>query len=119
MGLRKLTKNDVEFVLTIEDDDTPLEGAFSSDDPEADRNLVKELKHRLDRGDVWAWCTVIVTARWKNWRGIATLGACSYDDEADFKSGGGYYEGMCEDAVEDLNNRIHSTAESLKELEVV
>lgn len=116
MKVRELTEAEVEFSLEIEDED--LEMDFESGEPEKDEALKKELNDRLRRGDQWAWCSVKVTARWKDWKGVDYLGGCSYEDEADFKKDDGYYGDMKARALEDLNKSIASVAESIEELRV-
>ena len=118
MKVRELREDEVEFTLEIEDEHIPVEGHFATDEPEKDRQLEREILSRLNRGDLWAWCCVKVTAKWKDWQGTDYLGACSYENEADFKSEGGYWEGMKAEALADLNKRIAGCAESIAELQV-
>jgi len=105
MKPRKLTKGEVEITITPEEEDRGPEGEFSSGDPEADAELVHEIHERLARGDLWAWCTVKVEARFGQFYGTAYLGGCSYEHQASFMEGG-YYEQMVGDAVDDLNQNI-------------
>lgn len=114
MNIRALQADEVEFSLEIEDEDVPVEGnASATDDPEEDAKLVAEIQQRLDRGDLWAWCCVKVTAKWKHWRGVDYLGACSYESEADFKHGG-YWEDMKSQALAALNRAIAEDVECLE-----
>ncbi len=103
MKVRKLTREEVTFTLSIEEEDHPMD--FESDDPEKDEENKQELRERLDRGDIWAWCTVTVEARWKDIAGGTNLGGCSYEDEEDFRKDQ-YFEQLQEDALENLNNAI-------------
>jgi hypothetical protein len=114
--VRELTAGEVEFSLEIEDEDAPFD--FESDEPEKDEELRKELTSRLNRGDLWAWCSVKVTAKWKTWEGVDYLGCCSYDSEKDFKDCNDYWPDMRERALEDLNGRIKTVSESIEELRV-
>lgn len=116
MQVRKLTAEEVEFTVEAEQDDIPIRGSFSSGDDEADEQLAKEIERRLNCGDVWAWASVKVTAKWKGYKGVDYLGACSYKDEADFKQDGGYYGDMKERALEDLNESIARIASEVGEL---
>lgn len=116
MQIRELTADEVEFTLEIEDDGVPEEGDFDSGEPERDEELRKELRERLASGDLWAWCTVVVTAKWKGWKGVDTLGGCSYKDEADFRQDDGYFGDMKERALEDLNKSLAKCAAELAEL---
>lgn len=118
MRIRELTADEVEFTLEIEEDGVPEEGDFDSGEPEKDEELRRELRKRLANGDLWAWCTVVVTAKWKGWKGVDTLGGCSYKDEADFRQEDGYFGDMKERALEDLNKSIAKCAAEIGELAV-
>lgn len=115
--VRELTEADVVFSLEIEEDDIPVRGNFASGDDKADKELEDSIIKRLRNGDTWAWASVKVTATWKGWKGVDHLGACSYDDEADFKEPGGYYDDMKSEALADLNKSLSKCAEELTELE--
>ena len=114
--VRELTADEVVFSIEIEEEDAKFD--FESDEPEKDEALKGELRKRLDRGDLWAWCTVKVTATWKTWKGVDYLGCCSYDSEKDFVDCGDYWPDMKERALEDLNKSIARVAETLAELQV-
>ena len=117
MKLRKLTPADVRFTITVEYEQTSVRGnALASGDDEADRECEDAIIKRLDQGDVWAWCTVFVTATWNEHEGRTDLGCCSYDDEADFKAGG-YYDDMCSEALDQLNAELENAASELESLE--
>lgn len=111
--IRKLTADEVEFVIEAEQDDAPIRGSFASGDDAADEQIAKEIEDRLNRGDVWAWASVKVTASWRGYKGVDYLGACSYKDEADFKQDCGYYSDMKDRALEDLNESISRIASEL------
>lgn len=111
---RALTRDEVTFKLTIEEDDIPVRGnAMASGDDEADREDEDAIIARLDRGDLWAWCCVVVTATWGRWAGTDTLGACSYDGETDFRVSSGHYEDMCHEALARLNEVVRADYEAL------
>ncbi len=93
-------------------DDAP-EGYFASGDEAADKANVDEINARLDSGDLWAWCVVRVVAKWKGYRGDDVLGACSYQDEADFIRCDDYYRDMCNEALANLNARVQEDAATL------
>lgn len=118
--IRKLTAAEVDFTLEATfEDDVPVEGnALASGDDDADRECEREILERLERGDVWAWCCVVVRACWKGHAGLASLGACCYADEADFKAEGGYYAQLCTEALEDLNAGLAADAQVIEELRV-
>lgn len=113
MQLRELTADEVEFSIEIEEDDSDFN--FESDEPEKDEKLRKELNRRRNNGDLWAWCTVVVTAKWKEWKGVDSLGGCSYENEADFRQDG-YFDDMKDRALEELNKSLAACAAELGEL---
>jgi len=64
---------------------------------------LKDLSQRLKRGDLWAFCTVLVSVISPNgFEGIQTLGCCSYKNMQDFIENSGYYEDMVKEAFENL-----------------
>ncbi len=104
--MRQLTAKDVTFTLTVEPEFTPVRGnAMASGDDAADKECEDEILDALANGFVWSWCTVKVTASWKEWAGFDYLGCCSYANEKAFMSDG-YYSDMCDNALADLNNSI-------------
>lgn len=116
MKLRKLQVQDVQFTLSIDQDETSVRGSFESDDPAADRALEDEILARLRDGDMWAFAQVKVTAHWREWEGSDFLGGCSYKDEEDFRQDQ-YYADMKERAVDALNETLARAAADLNELE--
>lgn len=102
--LPKITE--VEFTMEVEQDDCPVRGnAMASGDDAIDKKVEEEIIQRLDNGDVWAWACVCVCATWKGMEGRAYLGACCYNDEADFKKDG-YYKDMKTEAYTELINSL-------------
>ena len=104
----------IEYTLTIEDECIPVRGnAQASGDAADDREVEDSIIRRLERDDLWAWCTVVVKATIEGCDevGLASLGGCSYENEADFKTEGGYYEDMCHEALEDLIRNIKAAAQ--------
>jgi hypothetical protein len=117
MQVRKLVAGEVTFTVEVEAEDMPIRGnALASGDDAVDPAYENGINARLDQGDVWAWCTVWVTASWGDFTGRANLGCCSYEGEGDFRTGGGYFEGMCADALEELNKEIAATVKGLEGL---
>ncbi len=103
----KFNEKDVFYELEADFDDLPVRGnALASGDDAEDKRVEDEIIERLNNGDVWAWASVKVTARWKGLEGTNYLGGCSYVDEKDFKSPGGYYEDMKAEALADLKDTI-------------
>lgn len=73
-----------------------------------DADIVAAINERLERGDLWAWCYVKVTARREGSQFVGKssgLGCCSYDDESDFRAGGGYFDDMQAEALRDLESQ--------------
>lgn len=105
---------EIKYTIEIHPDDTPVRGnALASGDDALDKAAEDEILARLDAGDFWAWCVVEVTAHatingiTTDFLGVAHLGACSYEDEAQFKTAGGYYEDLCAEAREDLIKNLN------------
>jgi len=113
---RKLTLDDCEFTIRIEADDLQVRGNLASGDDEADRKLENSIIERLDGGDLWAWCYVLVRAVPKelvsnpgmlgDLYGEDSLGACSYRDESEFRQSGGYFDDMCSNALAELQTKV-------------
>lgn len=101
------TIEQVKFTLEAEQDDIPVRGnAMASGDEEVDKRYEDEIIERLNNGDVWAWASVCVKAEWRGIEGTAYLGGCCYKDEDDFKKEGIYYDGMKQDAYDELIGKI-------------
>jgi hypothetical protein len=117
--VRELTEADVEFSLTCEPEDVPLEGnVLASGDDEEDRKAEQWVRDQLDSGNEWAWCTVKVTATWGDFEGVDYLGCCSYRSEAEFKTPDGYWPDMRRAALADLNAQVKAAAQRLSRIEV-
>jgi hypothetical protein len=112
---KPLTEADVKFIITTEVELCDLRTAF----PMLSDEEIDEIRARLDGGDPWAFCTVVVEAFWKpegvedGFEGAVTLGCTSYDDEDDFKKGG-YFEQMKKDALEILNKTVQDAHKALE-----
>lgn len=88
--------------VEIEPEEVSVRGnAMASGDDAADREAEDEILRRLDRGDVWAWCSVRVVVEHDGWvKASGWLGCCSYEDEEDFRKGG-YFDDMVREVLED------------------
>ena len=73
----------------------PEEGAPDFEGPGENERVLA----RVNGGHEWAWCIVRVTVEWRGMSGDAVLGGCSYEDEADFRQPGGYFDDMQREAV--------------------
>ena len=100
--------------LEIFPEDMEVRGnAICSGDDDFDREVEDGIISRLEEGDLWAWCTVKVTARYRGVRGlkgVAWLGGCSYLDSLDFRKGG-YFEDMRAEAIANLRGQMEEIAE--------
>lgn len=83
--MREFKADEVDFVLGVEFDDLDIEGnVLASGDDEADRNAEEWVRNEVERGNVWAWACVIVTAKWAGFEGWDTLGGVSCKKAEDF-----------------------------------
>ena len=113
--VRPLTADEVTFTVEALPEDIPVRGnAMASGDDAADKEYEDEIISRLDSGDIWAWCHVLVKAKWNGYEGTAGLGGCCYRDEKEFCQPGGYYDDLCTEALHDLNNSLASHARRLE-----
>ena len=106
---RKLDESLIEYELTCEPEDMPIEGnAMASGDDEEDRKAEQWIKDQLDSGNEWAWCIAKVTARYPGlpFEGVDYLGACSYRSKEEFMAPGDYYDDMKREAKADLLRQI-------------
>lgn len=119
--MRKLTAAEVTFEVTIEAEDMPVRGNFASGDDELDKADEDAIIERLDRGDIEAWCCIVVTATWEapdgnEYTGRDTLGGCSLDDTYTAEVAAEEH-GMREQALDDLNQVIACKVGKAKRLE--
>jgi hypothetical protein len=116
MPIRKLDPNEVTFSIDVQLDDTPFHGnAIASGDAYFDKQVENEIIRRLNKGDIWAWACVKVTAEWNGFCGSDILGGCNYESEADFLADS-YYEQMKACALADLQNNIENIAARIAKL---
>ena len=112
MALRKLTAAEVTFEVTIEAEDTPVRGnVCASDEPDLDKAEEDAVLARLERGEVEAWCGVVVTATWEHdgveYTGRDSLWGCSLDDSYTAAIVAESH-GMQEQALDDLNRTLEA-----------
>lgn len=92
--------NGIEYQIHIDQDDIPVRGnALASGDDAEDRAAENEILTQLDHGNLWAWCSVTVTARYGGFEGADHLGGCSYRGTEEFILPGGYYDDMKAEAL--------------------
>jgi hypothetical protein len=105
---------------TIEalEEDIPVRGnAMASDDDAYDKEVEDKIIDDLNSGNVWAWCTVKLTMTHIP-TGVSSdqyLGACSYKNEEDFKTGN-YFEDMKEQAYTEIGERLLAIEDYLTNL---
>lgn len=118
MKLRKLEASEVAFTVKVEEECcVPVRGnAMASGDDAADKRCEDEILDRLHRGDSFAWCSIVVYAEWKGYKGIDSLGCCMLSGESDVEPTIKDH-GMRESALADLNTKIQCEAAILEELE--
>lgn len=112
MKTKLLREDEVEFEIACEPEDEDPADYFESGDKEADAEDVKKINEDV-KWNPWAWCCVVITASYKGFKGVATLGACSYTDEEDFRKNSGYYEDLRKDALDRLNEGICEIAKAI------
>lgn len=116
MDIRKLTEEDVEFIIECQEEFVPVQGnAMVSGDDAVDKEVEDKIINDFNSGNLWAWCTVRVAAKWKEFEGDDYLGCCSYNSEEEFKSDG-YFKDMKQNALDELNKNISLTVTNLREL---
>lgn len=97
---------EIEYEIEVLPEDTEVRGnCMASGDDDFDKECEDKIIADLEAGNVWAWCTVKVTASVGGLEGTDYLGCCSYKDEEDFREGT-YYESMKEMAVDELHAKI-------------
>lgn len=105
----------IEIEILCEEEYESPEGCFASDEPELDSMIVKGIKDRLNSGDLWAWFCAHVRVTYNGFVGDDYLGACSYENEADFRNGG-YFDDMVDMCIDQINAQIEK-AEHLEACE--
>lgn len=111
MTLRKLNEDDVVITVNHEIERFDLDYTLYR----FDHDVKSEILERLKKGDTWAWCTVTVTVTFGPFSASDSLGACSYDNEEDFKSDG-YFPDMIDTALHELDFVLAKTMNKLNTL---
>jgi hypothetical protein len=97
------TTTGVAYTVNILPEHTPIKGnALASGNDAEDRKAELDIQRQLDSGNLWAWCTVAVTASRGEHEGTDYLGCCSYRNTADFVTNDGYYPDMKSEAYDRL-----------------
>lgn len=121
MKLRPLTADEVEFELGCEEEFIPFEGnVLSSGDAALDKEAEDDVRRRLNRNDVSAWCILTVKAKWKGYTGHASLGCFIFPEgntgPQNLEYAKDEYEQLRSEALDDLNQGLATSAKMLFEL---
>lgn len=94
------------ITVTATEDDTPIEGnVLDSDDPVETHMAEVMTAGALAAGNTWAWCIASVTVSYQGHTAGDSVGACSFEDERDFRRSG-YYEDMVDGALREIVARL-------------
>lgn len=115
-ALRSLTKEEVRFETKIYTEDTPLEGnVLASGDDAEDKKAEEDVRQQLQRGNMYAWCYVVVSATWSGFCGQASLGCCSYRSEEEVHQAVEDH-GLKDEALHCLNTIIAQRLDAISRL---
>ena len=112
---RELTMNikPSDCIITIDcnyDSDVDYKGNCSAVDEETDKATENWIEHELENGNIWAWCHVSVTVRYKDLLEYTEyLGGCSYTDKEDFIKNSGYYDDMVNTCIAEIKQYINKS----------
>jgi len=110
MKTRQLTLEDLNISVIASDEDIhPREHLSESTLTEAEIDAIYE---EAVTSNIWKWCTVEVKAEYKGLEASDYLGACSYENEEEFKKDG-YYTDMCQTVLADLQKQLDSFLEDI------
>lgn len=104
------TINQVKFEIILHEEHASIRGnCMASGDDAFDEKCARKIERQLDRGNLWAWCTVEVKATYKGLTASDYLGCCSYSSERSFKRDG-YYEDMKQTAFDEIIKALKAFA---------
>jgi len=112
--LKKLTLKDVDIEISIKPEDIHPRNCIAYDTEQENEQAVNDILKRLEY-NLWAWCIVCVKVSACDTIEKEYLGACSYEDEQDFKHGG-YYDDMVNECLIRLNESLQEQYNRLSEL---
>jgi hypothetical protein len=109
---RQLTEDDVEFIVTAEEEDMAVKGSFSS-------ALENAIIADFNSGNEWAWCCVKVVAKWEPTEDVSLqaetyLGGCSYKSKRDFLECNDYAKDMKAEVLAELNTKVAAYSKALE-----
>lgn len=86
----------------------PVRGNYMcTDDTEQDKADEDEVIERLNRGEIEAWCRVVVIAEWEGYKGYASIGGCVFGSASEAAQMAIDYD-LHDEALEDLNRQIEA-----------
>lgn len=112
--MKSLTIDKVTFVITPEEEFISASDALSFESTGADHSEWIQRVQEEQEINIWLWCAVTVTAKYKGFEGNAYLGGCAYESEEDFIKGGSY-EQMQEEAFDELKEAIKAQIDAVSE----
>lgn len=122
--MRQLTKDEVEFTVELESEYTEVRGnVLASGDDEEDKAAEDEILDRLNRDDLSAWCCIVIKAEWNGHTGATNLGCVSLEETntgsecQQLTESFAEYNGMYDQALEDLNQTIANSIAAAKKIE--
>jgi hypothetical protein len=106
--------NPVEYEVRVEPEDLPYKGnCMASGDEDYDREVEQWITDELNKGNEYAWCGVMVIARFEGFEGVDSLGGCSYKSMADLEED--LIPEMKENALANLRQEIQQIADHVVE----
>ena len=107
--IRQLNPHEVEFSVRAQEETSDPKNHFPDD-------VAKGVLERLSGGNHWAWCEIVVHAKWNKFSASAYLNCCSYESKQDFIENSDAYEGMCMQTMNDLQGELEKVADRLAPL---
>lgn len=92
-------------VVLCEPESERIEGNASAIDEATDAEIARHIRHELERGNEWAWCSVEVRVSWRGLSASNYLGCCSYANEREFRDDG-YFADMRREAIASLADDV-------------
>lgn len=122
--MRALTESDVTFETRIEQELDAVRGnALASGDTDLDRRIEDEILAQLEAGNIEAWCSITVVAKWRGHEGRDHIGCCSHLPNEEQPSLAKQVEqtiadyGLRQTALDNLNAKLEELASDLHSLE--
>ncbi len=103
-----------DFSVEITPCQIQIEGNASAIGPVEDAETNDWIRTELDSGNEHAWCDVVVTATWRGFEGVASMGCCSYPDRASIDRD--LIPDMKHEASIALAHAVHTAHENISKL---